>query len=82
VIHGTALAGGGVSMTSGRVQLGPAGAPNAYQGNITTLDGTRVAASMHASGGARIAVSMILSVDPSSNVVTGTVSGRSGSGAR
>jgi len=82
VIHGTSLAGGGVSMTSGRVRLGPAGAPNAYEGNITTLDGTRVAASMHASGGSRIAVSMILSVDPSSNVVTGTVSGLSGSGAR
>ena len=82
VIHGAALAGGGVNMQSSSARLGYAGAPNLYRGTITSLDGTRVVASVHTSGGAGVVLAMNFSVDPGSNAVTGTVSGRSGSGAR
>jgi hypothetical protein len=82
VIHGSPIAGGGVNMQRGSARLGIAGAPNLYRGNITSLDGTRVVASVHTTGGAGVVLSMAFAVDPSSNVVTGTVSGRSGSSAR
>jgi sulfoxide reductase heme-binding subunit YedZ len=82
VIHGAALAGGGVNMQSSSARLGYAGAENLYRGTITSLDGTRVVASMHTSGGAGVVLAMNFSVDPGSNALTGTVSGRSGSGAR
>jgi len=82
VIHGAPIAGGGVTMQSGSARLGYAGALNLYRGTITSLDGTRVVASVHTSSGSAAVLAMDFSVDASSNAVTGTVSGQSGSGTR
>jgi len=78
VIHGAALADGGVSMQRGSARLGLAGAPNLYRGAVTSLDGTRVVASVRTAGGTAVVLSMQFSVDSATNAVTGTVSGQLG----
>jgi len=77
-IVGTPLADGGVSMRSGKVSLGLAGTLDHYRGNITSLDGTSVQASLRGRGGAPVVLSMNFSVDATSNFVGGTVSARAG----
>ena len=77
VITGSPLAGGGVQMDTGTVHIGLAGA-DLYQGRITSLSGTHVAATARAADGSRIILSMDFTVD-NANAVGGTVSARRGS---
>jgi sulfoxide reductase heme-binding subunit YedZ len=73
VIEGAPLSGGGVSMSQGTVRLGTDGAPDLYQGYITRLSGTSVAATARSQAGKRISLAMDFTVD-NANVVGGTVS--------
>jgi Ferric reductase like transmembrane component len=77
VIAGSPLAGGGVRMDSGTVHLGVAGTPDLYQGVITRLDGTTIAATARTRGGSRITLTMKFTVD-GTNAVGGTVSAAPG----
>jgi methionine sulfoxide reductase heme-binding subunit len=74
VLTGTAVAGGGVSMSSGSVVFGP------YHGTVTALQGGTVSAAVSAP--APTALVLSLNVDQSSGALTGTVTGSSaGSGS-
>jgi hypothetical protein len=77
VIAGSPLAGGGVRMDTGTVHLGVAGAPDLYQGAITSLNGTSIAATARTRDGSQIALAMQFTVD-GANVVGGTVSAEPG----
>jgi hypothetical protein len=76
-IEGTPLAGGGVRMNRGTVLLGTAGAPDRYRGEITSLEGTSIAATARSPGGSRISLAMQFTVNDA-NAVAGTVTARSG----
>jgi hypothetical protein len=75
-ITGASLDDGGVRMDSSTVQLGPASAPDLYQGRVESLNGTDIVARLHDANGARITVTMQLTVDPQSNAVGGTATAR------
>jgi sulfoxide reductase heme-binding subunit YedZ len=78
-IDGTPLANGGVSMDHGTVRLGVAGAPNLFQGNVASLNGTDVTASVRAANGTTVALTAHFSIDGTTGLISGTVSGRAGS---
>ncbi|HUY65459.1 MAG TPA: ferric reductase-like transmembrane domain-containing protein [Acidimicrobiales bacterium] len=71
VLNGTAVAGGGVEMSSDSVAFGP------YQGVVTSLSGGTLLADV--SSPTPMALTISLSVDQSSGALSGTVSGMSGS---
>ena len=71
--------GGGVSMTASGASFGPPSWPDAYVGNITALDGTRLALSLRGrTGGLQLVVD--LTIDQATGAVTGVVRAVSGSG--
>jgi hypothetical protein len=81
VIAGTPLAGGGVRMDRGTVDLGPVGAPNLYRGEVTRLDGTSIAATARNDAGDRISLHLALAIDDANNVggtATAVLGGSSG----
>lgn len=65
--------GGGVEMTSSGVTFVPATTRSVYTGNITGLEGTRIAASVSDQSGHSLLLDFSLSIDPSSGNVGGTV---------
>jgi hypothetical protein len=67
VLDGSAAPGGGVSLSSGSVRLGP------YRGPVTALAGDTVSATV--SDPAPVALTVILRVDQATGALTGTVSG-------
>ncbi len=72
VLAGTAIAGGGVAMSSGSVSLGP------YRGVVTGLSGGTVSATVSAPGPTRLSLS--LNVDQTSGALTGTVTATAAGG--
>ncbi len=78
VIVGRALADGGVDMQRGTVAIGTGDPSARLVGGIVSLSGSHIVASTHSTSGAAVTVTLNLSVDASSNNVTGTVSGRTG----
>lgn len=80
-ILGQPLEGGGVSMTSSKVSVGPDGAPLQYQGHLLALHGSRLLASVtDGQNAARLDIQ--LSIDGATQRVTGTVSGRPANGGQ
>ena len=71
VLQGVPIGGGGVSMTSSGVAFAVAGSP-VYEGHITSLEGTRVAARV-AAGSSTIDLRLVLRLGGSA--VAGTVQG-------
>jgi hypothetical protein len=65
--------GGGVSMTASGISYVPAGTRTVYLGNVTSLDGQRVFATVVDHAGDRIQLAFTLGIDTATNVVTGTV---------
>ena len=74
-IEGQPVGGGGVTMTSSRVALGPAGSPRLYSGRVTALSGSRILASA-SDGRTALRLRLDLSIDQASGQVTGTASGQ------
>ncbi len=72
-ILGQAADGGGVAMSSSRVELGPAPDPSRYRGRVTSLQGTSIAATVHEAGGASLQLVARLQIDSASGGVSGTV---------
>lgn len=72
-ILGQPADGGGVAMSSSRVELGPASNPSQYRGQVTSLQGTSIAATVHVAGGASLQLVARLQIDSASGSVSGTV---------
>ena len=76
-IEGQALTGGGVAMTASSVTLGTASSPDVYSGQVTSLAGTSIEASVSGTRGS-LRLRARLRIDPSTGGVTGNVTARPG----
>jgi len=75
-IYGHALQGGGVQMTSSRVELGTASDPHLYFGHVTGLSATQLGAVVSAEGGSRLTLAARLQLSPSTDQADGTLTVR------
>jgi sulfoxide reductase heme-binding subunit YedZ len=76
-IDGQPLGGGGVSMTASSVTLGTGSNPTLYQGRITSLEGTNIAARLRGPQG-RFSLTAQLQIDPQSGAVSGVLAASPG----
>jgi methionine sulfoxide reductase heme-binding subunit len=74
-ITGRPVDDGGVRMDSSRVTLGPTSDPTRYDGEITDLAGTTMAATVRDTSGTSIRLAIEVRIDQESQKVTGTVRG-------
>ena len=72
-LYGQAIEGGGLQMTSSAVTLGTAAIPGLYSGQVTSLSGTDIQASLRGTPGALVLAAR-LQIDSATGAVTGTVS--------
>jgi DMSO/TMAO reductase YedYZ heme-binding membrane subunit len=72
-LTGQPVDGGGVVLASSQVSFGPIGAPPVYRGSVTTLRGSRIGATVRASGRPTIVLTIDAQVASSGSSVTGTV---------
>jgi Ferric reductase like transmembrane component len=77
-IRGQAADGGGVAMSSSRVALGPASDPGQYRGQVTSLQGTSIAATVHDASGASLQLLARLQIDSASGSVSGSLTAGGG----
>jgi hypothetical protein len=75
-IYGHQLRGGGVQMTSSRVELGTSSDPHLYFGHVTGLAGTEVAAAVSDPSGSRLVLDAQLQISPSSDQAAGILTVR------
>jgi len=73
-LRGQPLQGGGIRMTSSKVTLGTRSNPDTYGGQVTSLQGTSISATVHDAGGHALRLAFQLQLDPASRSATGTVS--------
>jgi sulfoxide reductase heme-binding subunit YedZ len=73
-LRGVPLQGGGVQMTGSSVSFGPRGAPKAYSGQIVSLQGSQLEASVQDSSGTSLALTVDLHLDTSSRTLSGSLS--------
>lgn len=78
LIVGRPADGGGVQMTTSSVTLGPSDDPHEYEGAITALSGSNIAATVHDAAGHSYAIVAQLQLDPSNQTASGTVSATAG----
>ena len=72
-LRGVPLEQGGIQMTGSSVEFGPQGAPQAYSGQIVSLEGSRLVASVHDSSGSALGLEIVLNLDPSSRTLSGSL---------
>ncbi len=65
--------GGGVSMQSSAVSFGPSSAPSQYQGTVTALEGSQIAAAVTSASGGPLSLGLDLQIDSTSGSVQGTL---------
>jgi sulfoxide reductase heme-binding subunit YedZ len=80
-IIGEPVDGGGVEMTSSRVQLGASSDTSLYRGQVTSLSGTDIIAVVSNSTGARLRLFARLRVDPGSGTASGVLTSQPVAGA-
>lgn len=73
VLRGVPLENGGVQMTGSRVSFGPSQAPQAYSGQIVSLEGPRLVASVQDSRGDALDLTLLLRLDSSSKTLSGSL---------
>jgi Ferric reductase like transmembrane component len=73
VLRGVPLEGGGIQMTGSRVSFGPPGAPGAFSGQVVSLEGARLVASVQDSQGAALDLTLLLRLDSSSRTLSGSL---------
>jgi hypothetical protein len=73
-LQGQPLDGGGLEMTSSSVTLGPKSAPSQYRGQVTSLNGTDIAARVGDGNGNQLTVAAHLQISAGSGSAAGTVS--------
>jgi hypothetical protein len=76
-LWGTALEGGGLSMTDSQVSFEDAGHGVVYSGRIVGLEGDQVEADVTSPSGSTLLLRMQLRIDPRGRSVTGTISASS-----
>ncbi|MGO9972131.1 MAG: hypothetical protein ACLP01_04830 [Solirubrobacteraceae bacterium] len=72
-IIGQPVDSGEVEMTAGRVELGTASDPGMYRGQVTTLQGTNIGATVSDPSGSQLQLAARLQIDPGSGAVSGSV---------
>jgi sulfoxide reductase heme-binding subunit YedZ len=72
-LHGVPLEGGGVQMTGSSVSFGPRQAPQAYSGQIVSLEGSRIVATVQDSSGASLDLTADLQIDESTRALSGSL---------
>lgn len=75
-LGGQPLPQGGLSMTGSQVDLAAAGTPSVYQGQVTSLAGTRIVAKVTDSKGKSLQLDASLQINTQTAKVTGTLLGR------
>jgi hypothetical protein len=70
-IDGESLPEGGVALGSSLVTLGSTSTPAVYQGRITALNGTRMAAKVRRSDGRELSLDIALNIRQSTGAVSG-----------
>jgi DMSO/TMAO reductase YedYZ heme-binding membrane subunit len=73
VLRGVPLDDGGVQMTGSRVTFGPRAAPGDYSGQIVSLEGPRLVASVQDAAGHALDLTLFLRIDPSSRTLSGSL---------
>jgi hypothetical protein len=73
-LRGQPIEGGGIEMTSSDVTLGTQANPAQYRGQVTSLEGTNIAARVSDSAGHQLNLQAELQIDPNSGTASGTVS--------
>ena len=72
-IEGPPIGGGGVQMTTSRVRLGSASNPDRYDGHVTALQGTNIAATVADRAGSRLSLVARLQIAAGRGTATGTL---------
>jgi hypothetical protein len=72
-LRGVPLQEGGIQMTGSSVDFGPRGAPQTYSGQIVSLEGSHLVASVHDSSGSALGLEIVLNLDPSSRTLSGSL---------
>jgi len=72
-LRGVPLQEGGIQMTGSSVDYGPSGSPQTYSGQIVSLEGSRLVASVQDSSGDSLALDIVLRLDPSSRTLSGSL---------
>jgi hypothetical protein len=72
-IEGPPIGSGGVQMTTSRVTLGSGANPDRYDGRVTALEGTNIAATVRDGAGSTLALVARLQIAPGPGTATGTV---------
>jgi hypothetical protein len=72
-LRGVPLQQGGIQMTGSSVSFGPQGAPQTYSGQIVSLEGSRLVASVHNSSGSALGLEIVLNLDSSSRTLSGSL---------
>jgi sulfoxide reductase heme-binding subunit YedZ len=70
-LEGTALSGGGIALTQGRMTLGTTALPDRYSGPVDALEGNRVGGTLTASGTPPVRVTLTLQIDRASGAIGG-----------
>jgi hypothetical protein len=70
-LEGTALSGGGMSLTHGRMSLGTASLPHRYSGPVDALQGNQVGGTLTASGALPVRLTLTLQIDRASGTIGG-----------
>ena len=73
VLRGVPLENGGVQMTGSRVTYGPQTAPGDYSGQIVSLDGSRLVASVQDARGDALDLTLLLRLDASNRTLSGSL---------
>lgn len=73
VLRGVPLEGGGVQMTASRVTYGPQANPGDYSGEIVSLEGPHLVASVQDGQGNSLDLRLLLQIDPSNRTLSGSV---------
>jgi DMSO/TMAO reductase YedYZ heme-binding membrane subunit len=73
---GTAINGGGLSMSGSQVDLSAVGMPEVLAGRVVSLDGDHIVATVRDASGLQVDLQATVSIDNQTNAVTGTVSGQ------
>lgn len=71
VLQGVPLEDGGVQMTTSSVSFGPPASPRAYSGEIVSLAGSRLVASVQDSHGDTLDLTLVLRLDSSRQTLSG-----------
>ena len=72
ILRGVPLDGGGVQMTGSRVTYGPRANPGAYSGEIVSLEGPRLDASVQDGRGNSLDLRLLLQIDSANQTLSGS----------